>query len=488
MKSEEVITIPKGEALRAENHRFFVWAKAISELIDNSFDAFANTIIIKRPNKNQMILEIIDDGIGCGKLEDMVRMGARQLHGSKGIGRYGVGLKDVAIALWGEMQIRSFYHNEMRILTIIWDDIFDHNFPKLKADVYSKKEAMEYFESKGEIFRQGTKIIFSSIGKSKLIDVAPRQIATLFREEILNELRFRYTPALNNGKTIEFINVNQPIKLTPWTEPKFIERFRFDDQEIEGKSFSINGGIVAEGEINEKPGFHICHPQRVIETSTDPCGEFGVSRIFAWIFLSNDWVLERNKEKVIDKDRESLMNKIFSLCELYIRKGSFQPITLNLDGLANELSKELTDVLKKAKEQRKEGDKEITIQPQNSERKRIRIVNFQKGENPFKKARVDQIKIEFGMLGDKKICEIHHGDKIDRIELNKMNPKIAQYIKDENKDALCMMAICFYSAKTAMTKRGQLWMHFKNIKLDEGMDWDYMQQGVLTYTNTVQLK
>ena len=82
---------------------------AIAELIANSLDQDATQIDISLNTKRRGLEELVisDNGNGCQNLELMVKLGSHVPSKRGSIGRYGVGFKDAAIWLGGEVFVDS---------------------------------------------------------------------------------------------------------------------------------------------------------------------------------------------------------------------------------------------------------------------------------------------------------------------------------------------------------------------------------------------
>jgi hypothetical protein len=80
------------------------WRDALSELVDNSFDAGATRVEVIFEGKT---LRVRDDGEGVEDIGRMLTLGHHTRGARTRLGRYGVGLKDAAIWLAPSLDIHT---------------------------------------------------------------------------------------------------------------------------------------------------------------------------------------------------------------------------------------------------------------------------------------------------------------------------------------------------------------------------------------------
>ena len=87
--------------LRAISRIGYRLPEAVADLIDNSVDAHADTVLIRffRTDQNLTAIAIVDDGDGMDEptLHEAMRFGSRLQHGASELGKYGMGLKSASL-------------------------------------------------------------------------------------------------------------------------------------------------------------------------------------------------------------------------------------------------------------------------------------------------------------------------------------------------------------------------------------------------------
>jgi len=88
-ETEKIYDItPDTELLMAQRRTNIGWKRALSELIDNSFDAGSNSVNIEYAvRKSHKKLSVSDDGSGCSDVDAMLRMGHHKKQASTTFGR-----------------------------------------------------------------------------------------------------------------------------------------------------------------------------------------------------------------------------------------------------------------------------------------------------------------------------------------------------------------------------------------------------------------
>src|SRR5215813_13725045 len=168
---------PLYEIVNSLRHQGHTWKILFAELVDNSFDAgAARAEILLGPGKK---ITVIDDGNGCSDIAAMLRLGGKQRHRTTVSGRYGVGLKEVAIQLWGKTTIQTVAKTDGRLRRIAID------WPSLNGWLVS--DPIEE-EPDGNL---GTNIQFSNISKIPPV-----------RDQVCEDLGYLFSPAILKGKQI----------------------------------------------------------------------------------------------------------------------------------------------------------------------------------------------------------------------------------------------------------------------------------------------
>ncbi len=109
---------PKPAMLDSKRNANMGWPIALSELIDNAFDAGATNVSIRfGPGKR---VSVTDNGCGCDSPESMLTLGDHYRRKSTRLGRYGVGAKDAALWLWGKWVIKTTVADTCLKFSIDW--------------------------------------------------------------------------------------------------------------------------------------------------------------------------------------------------------------------------------------------------------------------------------------------------------------------------------------------------------------------------------
>ena len=292
---------PKTHGLDAKKNANLGWVNALSELIDNSFDAGATHVSIKvlpKTNKNEGQVSVTDNGIGISDFNVVLAEGASVPHKKlpKGLGRYGVGLKDAVTWLWGTTTIKTNSGNGDKFIRIDWD--------KLMKGASWKLDCHSYINQSDETERMtGTSIECNYI-----------QQRWKNTENVIEQLSYMFSPAIMQGKQIELSVKDKvyPIKL--FKIPDMTNVIQKTVQVSHGKSYQITAGVVAENEINNRPGHTIAYKHRVIVASKEGCGDFNTSRFFSMVYLIGNWNLSRNKTS-LSHTMEALNNSLYETCK-----------------------------------------------------------------------------------------------------------------------------------------------------------------------------
>ena len=109
-KSERLPPDPRGTAQALQRIGYNL-EDALADLIDNSIDAQARNVLIRflRDTKRITKVAIIDDGLGMDedKLHRAMQYGVQVPHGSKDLGKYGVGLKTASFSQCQSLSVFS---------------------------------------------------------------------------------------------------------------------------------------------------------------------------------------------------------------------------------------------------------------------------------------------------------------------------------------------------------------------------------------------
>lgn len=343
---------PTASRMMQAAETFGGWKNCLGELIDNAFDAKANSVKIELGGRK---LVIEDDGIGCDEVDSFFREGRHRSR--NGLGRFGVGLKDAALWLWGATEVTSIAKSGGVHCTVNWQKVIDSGQFKSYARHLPGSD------------NTGTRIAFSRILRN-----APNDVWCM------SELGYRYFPAIESGRHIVVRRGKGRAKPVPAFQFPPLEGVIEHESEIDGKKFSVRAGIVQEGHPNPYPGFTIAYKHRVITTTSEGCGDFGTARFAGVVRLDESWKLSRNKDSLLE-DGGLLVETLHMICRDTLVAASEQNRLVTLAGIESTIAANLMDALKqRKKEARNPGTSHGTVKPSGTGRRRRNATNTQPGD------------------------------------------------------------------------------------------------------------
>jgi hypothetical protein len=424
MNDKETLNITPGtELLDAMRRQSLGWEKALSELIDNSFDAGANRVSIQIGSSRVLVK---DDGNGCDNILAMLRIAHHHETGTTSLGMYGVGLKDAAVWFWGETHIKTIKDGVSRKASADW--------AKIRA---SGKWEIETIKSHSDQIN-GTEISFEGIER-KMQEF----------DRLCSKLSYTFSPAIKSGRQL-LIGFNKPARPVPLFEFPPLEHCIEAESDVNGKMFRVKAGVVTKDFPNPRPGYTISYGHRVITNTINGCGEYKPTRFFAYVELCEGWELTRNKEGVIDEDRE-LEEALFRICEPILRESDRASQVMQLKGISDLLSGMFTKWLNpNSKEKRDEGDSEGTVAPKNTGRKRQYATVTQPGKRSIRTPACGKIDVTFESFGDEKqLGEVIRGNSTI-VRLNSNHPAVRVWHESESEAELSLLAASLLAQDIAL--------------------------------------
>lgn len=417
---------PHVELLRALRQQSFKHSTLIAELVDNSLDAAASRVEISiGPSKH---ISISDDGIGCEDIAAMLTLGGRHNHKSTRLGRYGIGLKDAALYFWGITTIETVHKSEVRRISVNW--------PMLESSgQWTVGDPV--VESAGH--QRGTKISFAQIIRN-LPQVEP----------LLDELGYVFAPAIMSGRQISLMTRGSRRLCTAYQLPPISDVVE-STFEINGKGARLHAGIVLEGHSNKRSGFIFQHGHRSILNSALGCGHYNSSRIAGIVELDGKWALSKNKDDITELQDE-LGEAIFARCEGILRRADIQAKTIDSTALADEVSKRLTEALQSlgATRRREARDRENkqtegTVKAKGSGKTRRRAKRIHDIDGNIERAARGGVKVEWSdsLNGSIGFADLRGA----LIKLNSRVPLLARLRREENADAIAILAFTVFVDK-----------------------------------------
>lgn len=409
--------------LRSINAQPMQWKVALGEACDNSFDSGANWVRIVFHGEKQV--EIVDDGNGCNNIEAMLTIGNHYRQANTRLGRFGVGLKELACWLWGELVIQTIHGGVIRKAAVDWERLAratDWNVPDpTSAPVEDQHQ-------------RGTKLLFR-----KTIRNRPGDLSGL-----ADELGYLFAPALWTGKQIAIESGKKKLTVAAWNLPEFDGEIVRDSFYVNGKRVDITAGVVASDHVNSRKGFTFIHEFRVLLNSAlGSCGK-SVSRICGTVVLGPEWKLGKNKDAIQDSDDQmkALEQAIYLRCEEVLRRGERQSTMLRNTAFEGAVTTALRGLLSAAvdedadrKAKRKSAENETgRVEPNGNGRRHKRANNQQPGQTFKGKANLAGIRFEWESRQDGMIGRADLPGNV--VYLNENHKRLVHHRENENVDAI----------------------------------------------------
>ena len=340
---------PDPHLLQSLSHQDLPWWKALAELVDNSFDAGAARVSIKF---DRGILSVRDDGRGVKDLLALATLGNHKPHNKSGLGMHGVGCKDAWLSCSDVMEVASAHKNQLGKFRVDVRELMANDW-ECEDPQYSETDLDSFTE-----FR-----------------FALRPGKRAANAQAFDDLAFAFTPALQSGKQIVVASANRKsTHLEPHLMPPMCESIQAEF-EIDGKSVSIDVGILADGHKLERGPFWIIYQHRIIGRTSIGIGQYSKSRIGGIIRLGTGWKLSKNKE-AISENTEKLQDEIFERIQPLLEKAQSISETIESAQLRAELEGMLNSAASEAMKKREKRDqtrKSVgTVLPKGTPRRRRR--------------------------------------------------------------------------------------------------------------------
>jgi len=438
MPARKLDSTPDTFMLRVMHENKLGWSPGLSELIDNGFDADANHIEI-RVTKDTLTVK--DDGNGCCDMEAMTALGNHKSTSKTRLGRHGVGLKDMAIWLWGKLMIRSLSGGRIYLGDLDWEKMAHGGWQEGSADdIPATPQLLDQHRIGG----RGTVLRFTRMGR--------RFANTL---GVLADLSYNFWPAIGSGKTITLWvrgkRHDVPLFQSPPME-KLVERHGT----AAGRGFLLKCGIVSAGHPNPKAGFTIAYRHRVLYQTAAPCGSYGCARFFGYVLLDGDWPLSRNKNQV-SRDQDKLEEAVAVLARDIVREASQQAKTLDLEGIADRTSDRLSQMISKGLRTQKEkrqppSNPSGAVEPKKTGTKRRKARRTQTGAT-LESLAGRGIKVEF-VDGSEPIGCVRPSNEITLVHLAKDHPAVREALAQDSDMAITLIAAPIVAAYAAHPEDG----------------------------------
>jgi hypothetical protein len=408
--------------------------EAISELVDNSFDADATEIYVRISGDS---ISVSDNGRGCSDLESMLALGRHRRQQSTKLGRYGVGLKNAAIGMGKTLFVSTTHRNVRREAELSWEDIAENGW---------KSASGEEHEALNE--SSGTRIEIGKLHR-KALPLPLRK-----------ELSFSFAPAIWDGKKIM---VNDEV-LEAWTPPIISNRLEVDEQHDSLPiSFHVIAGLT---EMNAKEPFILAYEHRIIVGTTMPCKEFNTSSQFiALVTLSGEWALLKHKDGLMNGiEAEWLYDRLNIVCDELLRRVHKMSESVELVQMSAELEDAINVAIGKAKRPNRPGENIVSL-PQGTARRVREAANVgESGDVNERGARTNRrgFGIVYCALPNGILGRVDVNGKRVCVQLNELHPFIKQCRAEKNLVALKACAaflLCNHQSTT--TDKSQMVLRFE---------------------------
>jgi hypothetical protein len=375
----------------------------------------------------------------------MVQLGATTRHKTTKLGRYGIGLKDLALVAGGAdstFQAKTTVGSLFSQLEIKWSE----------------------FASRGWILPRIDPVKTESVMSGTTVTIIP--LLRKFPEgkdltDLMDQIGYLFSAAIKAGKQITVqIDRDPPIIVQRWKMPPLKQSEPMVDQEIEvgGQKARVYCGIVEDGAPNRRCGLTYLYGFRVIiPAGSSGCGNYSPARICGFVELDDSWPLTKNKDSIIAA--EALFAAVEQVClpvlkraeeigELICSAAFDHDVTCLLRGSM--------DVKDNQKAHRPgSGDIRGTAVPTGKGEEHKRARKTQPG-GKLPRHDASSFSVTHGHLGNGTIGQV----KYPYIILNLDNPFIAQARKEDNKTAAVLAAATLIGVQCCLVPNSQMKLKF----------------------------
>jgi hypothetical protein len=363
--TKEIDITPKTHAIASLRRQDMHPWLAICELVDNSIDAEASTVVVQW-DPSCKCLSVTDDGVGAPNPAALVTIGDHDSEGRATSGRYGIGAKDAILALGTAAEVSVVRNGLRRVVRADFDEIRQSGRWVAREDQHEATES------------DATGTMVKVIGVDRKI----------YLTAVSERLSKTFAPALRRGCSIvvdgQAISAPHVVRVNDRREG--VGEFR-------GKKYSWWAGIKIDGE-QVAGGWRFAFKGRTLEENS--CNRsygtdgMDIHKFYGEITLvepddaedDEKWLV--NKHKTSADELQDLCEFIFpSIRDLLERCAEEHSLTLEA-AIADEIGRGLTEALSDAsrlreKRQRSDDEQPGTILPRNTGRKRRRASKTQDG-------------------------------------------------------------------------------------------------------------
>ena len=398
------------------------WWKALAELIDNSLDAGADRVEVSIKGRT---VTITDNGKGMTDIVGALRLGGHMPANGRGLGVYGVGLKDAWLSSGNKINVVTVRNGLKTELTI--------DTKTIGANWEGPDPVVTPTDA-----TSGTAItLYLRAGKHSPDPSHVRKLARIF------------SPGIVQGKQIVYAKGQKaPVSLAAVALPEFQESVQ-DSFEVNGKDVQINIGILKpEGKMEDGP-FWLAYRHRIIDGTSLGTKDLSGQSMGGMITLGDGWKFTKNKDGMSDDDTDRLGDAIYERIEHLLTKADQMAVDVESNQIRSELELLINNAVSGAKREARDstGESTGTVTPIGTGRKRRKAnqVSGKKGAVgkaiPARKS--GSLKIDWIQMDDDLIGRYDSLGKT--VQLNIDHPFVQIQKGEHNNAALFAVAFSVYS-------------------------------------------
>jgi hypothetical protein len=369
MSAKQVDVTPSTSLIASLSAQNLTWREVLGELIDNAFDANANSVDISFESGR---LVITDDGNGCDDLTSLATLGKHERSATTKLGRYGIGAKDAMLWVGGErstITVESVHRGIFRSGAISWASMIVNG--RWVIDDWNEVRAARPGE-------RGTRIVISPVKRTVLHGAQ--------WSDLLADVGYLYSPAIKRGRQITVRRTKTaPTSIVRYELPPFEGGHVDTTIDVGGKTARVIVGIVKPGEPNHRNGITYTHGFRVIKAaSPNGCGRYNTLRVAGVVDLDEGWPLTKNKDN-LSAHADELYAAVETAAELVLRRADVASRQLDTAALESRVNELLSSAVEStagpdAKAKRGTGDRSGVVTPKNTGRRHTRAALEQPGK------------------------------------------------------------------------------------------------------------
>jgi len=402
------------------------WWKALAELVDNGFDAKGNRVEISVKGRT---VTIVDNGRGMTEIMKAVRLGGHSPAHGRGIGMYGVGLKDAWLSNGDKIEIVTVNSGFKTSLTV---DIRDMKLCPQTGKWQGPDPVTEETNEKS-----GTKIVLHlRAGRNTPSD------------DVFRKLAFVFSPAIVQGLQIVRIVNGKSKPLGAVLLPEFSESIQ-DSFDVNGKSVSLNVGILKPDSRMQEGPFCFSYRHRVIESSSLGAKSMSCISMGGMITLGDGWEFTKNKDSIAE-NCDALEDAIYSRIRHLLMKANKMAMDVQSNQIRTELESMVNAAVSEAKREARRSTRESegTIKTTQTGRKRTKASKIHSdlpGSVTDTGAPIQRrgFKIDWCKLADDQIGK--YDARTNTVNLNLEHQFVASAKHEPNIPAMFAVALAVYS-------------------------------------------